>query len=418
MNIAYETYTLANGLKVILHEDHATPQAVIDIVYRVGSKDEDENRTGFAHLFEHFMFEGSKHIPSYDTPLQRVGGQNNAFTSADITNYYLTLPSNQLETGFWLESDRMLELAFQQESLDVQKSVVIEEYKQRYLNQPFGDANLQLLPLHFAQHPYRWATIGKEISHIEHATLEEVKDFFFGYYAPNNATLVVAGDIKVEETKRLIEKWFGDIPRRELKKHSLPQEPVQTAARRKVVSGNVPTTGVFKMFHIPARAERGYYIADLLTDLLSNGKSGLLFQQLVKGKQVASQANAFMWGMYHPGALSIDAHLADGVSVETYEAALRECLVSLQHLGEDDVQRMKNRLEATFTLQNTTLLNKAMSFAIADAIGDPNLVNTTAAIYQSITLEEVREAAKAFLGEENSSTLVYLPNPKPAATEE
>lgn len=409
LHIPYQTFTLENGLKVLVHQDSAIPKAVVDVLYHVGSKDEEEHLTGFAHLFEHLMFEGSKHIPSYDKPLQRAGGQNNAFTTADITNYYLSLPSNQLETGFWLESDRMLELSFSQEKLDVQKSVVIEEYKQRYLNQPYGDAHLKLRSLHFTHHSYRWPTIGKDIQHIEDATLNDVRDFFYGYYAPNNATLIVAGDVEMEEVKQLAHKWFGDIPRRALKKHDIPQEPVQQEARQMTHTGDVPTPAVYKMYHVPGHSDRNYYITDIISDLLSNGKSSLLFQHMVKEKQVSPGASAFSWGLHHPGILSIDGQVADGVAIDAYETALSETISQLQDLNEADLNRIKRKLEATFVMQKTTILNKAMGLAMADSIGDPDLINTTPAIYESITLDEVKEAAATFLAPENCSTLYYLP---------
>lgn len=409
LKIPFETFYLDNGLKILVHEDHSIPKAVVDIIYRVGSKDEQEHRTGFAHLFEHLMFEGSKHIPHYDSPLQRVGGQNNAFTTPDITNYYLSLPSNQLETAFWLESDRMLELAFSQEKLDIQKSVVIEEYKQRYLNQPYGDAHLKLRSLHFTTHPYHWPTIGKEISHIEEATLDEVKSFFYGYYAPNNATLVAAGDVNTAEVVALAKKWFGDIPARTLQKHTLPEEPVQNEARSMTHHADVPFPAVYKMYHIPAYTDEEYYVADILTDLLSNGKSGILFQHMVKDTQVASQASAFSWGLHDPGAVSIDGRIAPGKSIEDYEKALSESLDKLVKLSHEDLERIKSKLEATFILQKTTILNKAMGLAISDALGDANLINTTPGIYRNITLDQVREAAEKYLKPENCSTLYYLP---------
>lgn len=407
--IEYQTHTLDNGLKIIIHEDHAVPKAVVDVVYRVGSKDEEAHRTGFAHLFEHLMFEGSKHIPSYDEPLQRVGGENNAFTNFDITNYYLSVPANQLETAFWLESDRMLELSFSEEKLKTQKDVVIQEFNQRYLNQPYGDARLKLLGIHFQAHPYRWPVIGKEPAHIAEATLEEVRDFFFGYYAPNNATLVVAGDVQPAQVLDLAQKWFGDIPRRPLKKRALPQEPPQTEARSLTVHGDVPLKAVYKMYHVPAHTERGYYLADILTDLLANGKSGRLYQHMMEQERLASQVNAYSWGMHDPGIISIDAQLSEGVAVATYEAALQQVLDGLQEVTEQELSRIKNKLEATFVMQTTTILSKAMSLAICDSLGDPNLVNTTPALYQSIQLEEVKEAATAFLAPHNGSTLYYLP---------
>lgn len=409
MQLPFQTFTLDNGLKVLVHEDHSIPKAVVDVIYRVGSKDEEDHKTGFAHLFEHLMFEGSKHIPSYDAPLQRVGGENNAFTSSDITNYYLTLPSNQLETGFWLESDRMLELDFSQEKLDIQRSVVIEEFKQRYLNQPYGDAHLKLRALSYTTHPYQWPTIGKEIAHIEQATLPDVQDFFFGYYAPNNATLVVAGDVTVAQVKDLAEKWFGPIPRRELNKHPLPVEPPQTAARHMTLEADVPYPAVYKMYHIPGHTERAYYLADILTDLLSNGKSALLYQRMVKDKQLAQSCNAFTWGMHDPGVLSLDGRLAEGVTPEAYEAELQATLDSLQDLTEEDLERIKGKLAAIFVLQKTTLLGKGVALAQYDALGDPNLINEVPEIYHSITLEEVKAGAKAYLAPQNCSTLYYLP---------
>jgi zinc protease len=409
MPIAFETFTLDNGLKVIVHEDHSIPKAVVDIVYRVGSKDEDPERTGFAHLFEHLMFEGSKHVPQYDQPLQRVGGNNNAFTNSDITNYYLSLPSNQLETAFWLESDRMLELSFSQEKLDIQRSVVIEEFKQRYLNQPYGDAHLRLRALHYTTHPYQWPTIGQDMAHIERATLADVQDFFFGYYAPNNATLVVVGDVEVNQVRALAQKWFGPIPRRTLKKRALPQEPPQTQGRQETVHAEVPFPAVYKMYHIPGHTDRDYYLADLLTDLLSNGKSAILPQYLVRQHQVAQTVGAFAWGMHDPGVISIDARLAEGIEVEAYEARLQEAIEQLQTLSEADLDRIKGKLSAIFVLQKTTLLNKAVSLARYDALGDPHLINTVPDIYRSLTLEEVKQAARQYLAPDNCSTLHYLP---------
>ncbi len=409
MNIHFETFTLSNGLKVIVHEDHSIPKAVVNILYKVGSKDEEPDKTGFAHLFEHLMFEGSVNIPHYDKELQKAGGDNNAFTSSDITNYYLTLPSNCLETAFWLESDRMLELGFSQERLDNQKSVVIEEFKQRYINQPYGDAMNLLRDLHFTVHPYKWATIGKEIAHVADATLDYVKSFFYGYYAPNNAIMVVAGDVKANKVLKLAEKWFGAIPSRPLKKHYLPQEPIQSEARFMEVKKDVPHVGVYKMFHVPAHTERGYYVTDIITDVLSSGKSGKLFQSLVIDKQIANSISAFTWGMADPGIVSINAHLAEGQSVEGYEVALRETLNRLQSLTQEELDRIKNKQQSAFMMEKIYVLNKAMGIAFSDYLGDTDLINKTANIYASITLDEVKKAAEQCLCGENSSTLYYYP---------
>lgn len=407
--INYDSFTLDNGLHVLVHEDHSVAKAVVDVIYNVGAKDEDESRTGFAHLFEHLMFGGSRNIPEYDTPLQKVGGENNAFTSNDITNYYLSVPSNQIETGFWLESDRMLELDFSQEILDVQKSVVIEEFKQRYLNRPYGDAHLLLREVHFTDHPYKWATIGKEIEHISGASLEEVKEFFFSYYAPNNATLVVAGDVTLEQVKALAEKWFGPIPRREVKKKTLPQEPRQNEARSKTVYKDVPFAGVYKMYHIPAKKDKGYFAADLLTDILSAGRASRLYQYMVKEKQVASSVRAFSWGAHDPGMISIDGTVARGKTVEEYETALNEVLADLMNVTEDELQRVKNSIETQYVLERTTILNKAMILAISDILGNPELANTSMASYMEVSLDELKSAASEYLRDTNCSTLYYLP---------
>ncbi|MEM6764693.1 MAG: pitrilysin family protein [Bacteroidota bacterium] len=409
LQIAFQTRILSNGLKVIVHEDHAVPKVVVDILYQVGSKDENPELTGFAHLFEHLMFEGSKHIPSYDTPLQRVGGQNNAFTTPDITNYYLTVPANQLETAFWLESDRMLELAFSQEKLDIQKSVVIEEYKQRYLNQPYGDAHLKLRSIHYQKHPYRWPTIGKDISHIEEATLTNVKDFFYQFYAPNNATLVVAGSVNPEEVYQLAEKWFGGIPQRKLGKKTLPIEPTQKAPRHMDITGKVPFPAVYKMFHMPAQSDPDYYVADILTDLLSNGKSGILYQKMVREKQIASQASSFTWGLHHPGIISLDAKIAENHSLEEYENALQEVIEEVCKISEEELERMKKKLSASFIMQKAYLLNKTMALAMYDSLGDVDLINQTPALYESITLDQVQAAARKYFDKNNCSTLYYLP---------
>ncbi len=408
--IPYTTFSLANGLKVIVHEDHSIASAVVNILYRVGARNETPDKTGFAHLFEHLMFGGSKNIPSYDSPLQMVGGENNAFTTNDITNYYLTVPANQLETGFWLESDRMLELDFSQKSLDVQKSVVIEEFKQRYLNKPYGDAHLILRGLHYTTHPYRWPTIGKEISHIESATLEDVKAFFYGYYAPNNATMVVAGNVTVDQVKALSEKWFGDIPSRTLLHQPLPAEPIQREARQQTVYRDVPFPSVYKMYHIPAKDDLRYFAADMITDILSSGKAGHLYQHMVKDKQVASSVRAFSWGAHDPGAISIDGTIAKGKTVEEYEAALQEVLEGLLVVEEDEVQRIKNSIESQYVMDRVTLLNKAMNLALCDALGDTELANTSLSHYLSLTREDLISATREFLRPDNCSTLYYLPS--------
>lgn len=407
--IEYQSFYLDNGLRVVVHEDRSIGKVVLDILYRVGARNEDEERTGFAHLFEHLMFGGSKNISDYDSQLQRVGGENNAFTTNDLTNYYMTMPANQLETGFWLESDRMLELDFSQKSLDVQKSVVIEEFKQRYLNKPYGDAHLELRSLHFNTHPYRWPTIGKDISHIEGATLDNVKDFFYGFYAPNNATLVVAGNVTVDQVRRLAEKWFGPIPKRTLKHRPLPVEPIQTSARKKTVHRKVPFPAVYKMYHIPSKTSKDYFAADMITDILSAGKAGHLYQALVKEKQVVTNVRAFSWGAHDPGMVSIDGTLAEGRTPEEYEAALEEVLEGLLKIDDKEISRVKNSIESHYTMERTTLLNKAMTLAMSDSLGDLELANSSLDHYLAITRDDIIKASQKYFSPQNCSTLYYLP---------
>lgn len=416
MRIDFETHTLSNGLKVVVHQDHSVPKVVFNLLYKVGSKDESPLRTGFAHLFEHLMFEGSAHVPQFDKALQQVGGYSNAFTSADITNYHLHLPANQLETGFWLDADRMYGLAFSEEKLATQKSVVIEEYKQRYLNQPYGDAYLLLRSKHFHQHPYQWMPIGKEIAHIDEASLEEVKAFFYGFYAPNNATLVVAGDVRPDQVYRLAEKWFGPIDARPLLKKALPQETGPFSQQSLTHRSKVPMAAVYRMYHMPPRKDPGYFIADILTDLLSYGKGSLLYQYMVKETQLSPGVSAFSWGLHDPGALSISGKVSPGKSVEAYEQALDEVLENrLMHLQERDLQRIKNRLKALFVLQQVNLYQRAVILAEEDALGDIHQVNRIPQYYEEITLEEVKSAARELFAPHNRSTLYYLPESDHAA---
>lgn len=410
MRIEFTTHTLDNGLRVLVHEDPTVAKAAFDLCYRVGARDERPQRTGMAHLFEHLMFGGSKHVPDYDVHVQRIGGENNAFTSNDLTNYYVTCPAAQLETVFWLESDRMLELDFSQKSLDVQISVVCEEFKQRYLNQPYGDAWLHLRPLHYTKHPYRWMTIGQTLEQIEAVTLDEAREFFFSFYAPNNATLAVAGGVKTDEVLRLAEKWFGPIPRRTTTRPERTAEPPQTEARSKTISANVPHTAVFKAYHIPARADDGYYAADLLTDLLANGKASRLYRHLVQDTQIATRVSAYSWGLYDPGMISIDARLTPGRSVKEYETELNVALDGLRkEASEEELRRIQTKVEAMETFDKAAVLNRAMSLATYDYLGDPDLVNTNLERYQRLTLDDIREAYDRYLRPDNCSTLYYQP---------
>jgi predicted Zn-dependent peptidase len=410
--VSFERFTLANGLKVLVHEDPTTPMAVVNILYDVGARDEHPDQTGFAHLFEHLMFGGSVNIPSYDEPLQRVGGENNAFTSNDITNYYITLPSVNLETAFWLESDRMLSLAFSEKSLEVQRNVVCEEFKQRYLNQPYGDVWLKLRPMAYKQHPYQWATIGKSLDHIENATINDVKAFFNRHYNPSNAIMVVGGDVKLEEVKRLSEKWFGNIPAAEKLPRLLPMEDDQTEERKVTVQANVPLDALYKVFHMPARSESGYYAADLISDILSRGNSSRLFRNLLKDKKLFSDINAYLTGSLDAGLFVVEGKPLPGISMEVAEAAIWEELdrISTELVPEAELTKVKNKMESTMVFSEMSLLDKAMNLAYFELLGDANELNSETQKYLDVNSEEIRSQAKHIFRKENSSTLYYLAN--------
>lgn len=410
--VSFERFTLANGLKVLVHEDPTTPMAVVNILYDVGARDEHPDQTGFAHLFEHLMFGGSVNIPSYDEPLQRVGGENNAFTSNDITNYYITLPSVNLETAFWLESDRMLSLAFSEKSLEVQRNVVCEEFKQRYLNQPYGDVWLKLRPMAYKQHPYQWATIGKSLDHIENANIDDVKAFFARHYNPSNAIMVVGGDVKTEEVKRLAEKWFANIPAGEKLPRMLPIEDDQTEERKETVYANVPLNAIYKVFHMPARTEPGYYAADLVSDILSRGNSSRLFRNLLKDKKLFSDINAYLTGSLDAGLFVVEGKPLPGVSMELAEAAIWEELnrISTELVPEDELTKVKNKMESTMVFSEMSLLDKAMNLAYFELLGDANDLNLETQKYLNVSAEDIRNQAKHIFRKENSSTLYYLAN--------
>jgi predicted Zn-dependent peptidase len=410
--VSFERFTLANGLKVLVHEDPTTPMAVVNILYDVGARDEHPDQTGFAHLFEHLMFGGSVNIPSYDEPLQRVGGENNAFTSNDITNYYITLPSVNLETAFWLESDRMLSLAFSEKSLEVQRNVVCEEFKQRYLNQPYGDVWLKLRPMAYKQHPYQWATIGKSLDHIENANINDVKAFFNRHYNPSNAIMVVGGDVKLEEVKRLSEKWFGNIPAAEKLPRLLPMEDDQTEERKETVQANVPLDALYKVFHMPSRSESGYYAADLISDILSRGNSSRLFRNLLKDKKLFSDINAYLTGSLDAGLFVVEGKPLPGISMEVAEAAIWEELdrISTELVPEAELTKVKNKMESTMVFSEMSLLDKAMNLAYFELLGDANELNSETQKYLDVNSEEIRSQAKHIFRKENSSTLYYLAN--------
>lgn len=409
--IEFKQHRLENGLTVIVHEDPSMEVAVLNLLYHVGSRDEQEDKTGFAHLFEHLMFGGSRHVPDFDGALQKVGGESNAFTSPDITNYYITLPAVNLESAFWLESDRMLALNINAESLDVQRKVVIEEFKQRYLNQPYGDSWLKLRPLAYKRHPYRWATIGKDISHIENATLQDVRDFFNAYYTPQNAILVIGGNVTAENAAVLAEKWFGPIPAGRSIERNTQAEPVQESERRQEVEARVPLKALYKAYHMPGRFMPDYYTSDLLSDILGRGASSRLYARLVKDKRLFNSIHAYNTGSIDPGLLVISGKLNGEASFEQGEKAIDEIILEIQNerLPEDELQKVKNQAESTLVFSEVDVLNRAMNLAYFALTGEAGKVNEEAEKIQSVTAENVREMAGRILIPANCSTLLYHP---------
>ncbi|HEX2848723.1 MAG TPA: pitrilysin family protein [Chitinophagaceae bacterium] len=397
-------------MRVIVHQDQSTPLAVMNIMYDVGARDEDPNRTGFAHLFEHLMFGGSINVPSYDEPLQMAGGENNAYTTNDLTNYYIQLPAENLETAFWLESDRMLSLAFGEKSLDVQRKVVSEEFKEHYLTKPYGDVWHKMRELAYTTHPYRWMTIGKELSHIENAKLEDVKGFFFKYYRPVNAILVVAGNVTTEKVKELAQKWFGDIPAGEKYERHLPAEPVQTAPRRLEIKAKVPVDAFYKCWHIPARLDKRYHAIDLLSDILGGGASSRLHQILVKEKKLFSNIDCHHFGSTDAGLLTIEGKLVKGVKIEDAEKAVDDILHQLQQepVMEIELEKVKNKTESMMAFEDMSVMNRANSLAYYELLGDANMMNTELGLYAAVTTADIKAESKAIFKAENSNTIYYL----------
>jgi len=410
--IQFDRFSLDNGLRVLVQQDKSTPMAVLNVLYDVGARDEDPAKTGFAHLFEHLMFGGSVNIPVYDEPLQLAGGENNAFTTNDLTNYYCQLPAENLETAFWLESDRMLSLAFSKKSLEVQRKVVCEEFKEHYINKPYGDVWHKMRELAYTTHPYRWMTIGKELSHIENATLDDVKAFFHKHYNPSNAILVVAGNVSTEEVKRLAEKWFGPIPAGEKYNRSLPAEPRQSAARSMTVKKDVPLDALYKCWHIYPRTDKRYYVADLITEVLSGGGSSRLYQSLVKDKKLFSNIECYHLGSTDAGLLTIEGKLVKGVKMEEAEAAVQEELEKLQQEGvsQRELDKVKNKTESMIAFEDMSITNRAASLAIYELLGDANLINTELDRYRAVSAEEIRDESRVIFNENNSNTLYYYSN--------
>ncbi len=407
--IQFNRFVLANGLRVLVHEDHSTPMAVANIMYDVGARDENSAQTGFAHLFEHLMFGGSINIPDYDEPLQRAGGENNAYTTNDLTNYYCQLPAENIETAFWLESDRMMSLAFGEKSLAVQRKVVCEEFKEHYINKPYGDVWHKMRELAYTQHPYRWMTIGKELSHVENARIEDVKAFFFKHYRPVNAILVVAGHVETENIKQLAEKWFGDIPMGDKYERNLPAEPKQTAARHLDIHANVPLDAFIRTWHMDSRLDKGYYVADMITEILGGGGSSRLFQSLVKEKKLFSNLDCYHFGSIDAGLLAVEGKLVKGVKMEVAAKAVDEEIEKMKtnKVSDAELQKVKNKTESVIAFEDMSIMSRANSLAMYELLGDAQLMNTELEKYQEVTSTDILEYSKTILDEANSNTIFY-----------
>lgn len=394
---------------MIVHEDASTPMAVVNIMYDVGARDEDPSRTGFAHLFEHLMFGGSINIADFETPLNMAGGENNAYTSNDLTDYYIQLPAENLETALWLESDRMMSLAFSEKSLDVQRKVVIEEFKEHYINKPYGDAWFRLREMAYKEHPYQWMTIGKDPSHIENAALDDVQRFFFKHYTPANAILVVAGNVKTGQVRSLVEKWFGDVPPGKKYSRKLVQEPVQQAPRYLDVKANVPLDALYKCWHIDSRLEHGYYVADLITELLGGGSSSRLFQKLVKEKQLFSNIECYQFGAIEKGLLAVEGKLVKGVQMKDAEKAVKEELDKLRNekIEAKELTKVMNKTESAIAFEDMSVMTRANNLAFYELLGDADLFNSDREKYFSVTAEDIQQYSCSIFDENNSSTLYY-----------
>lgn len=407
--VEFERHVLANGLKVLIHQDPTTPLAALNLLYDVGARDENPKRTGLAHLFEHLMFEGSVHVSNYDNELEMAGGQNNAFTNNDFTNYYLTLPRQNLETALWLESDRMLELAFSEQKLQLQKKVVAEEFKQSYLNQPYGDVWVLLRSLVYKVHPYQWPTIGKSIKHVQQVTLQEVKDFFYRYYRPNNAILVLSGDLQVPHTLELVQKWFTDIPSANGHSRDLPAEPSQLKPRRLTVERDVPFDEIYMAFPTGRRLDPSFYTTDLITDVLASGQSARLRENLVKKRRIFSQANAWITASIDKGFLVVTGRLQKGQSMEKAEELIWEELEDLKHnlIETSELQKVLNKMEAHHTFAETGILSKSMNLAYYELLGDAKMLNEQVPHYLTISAEDIRQTAQQVFVPNQMSVLYY-----------
>lgn len=405
-----DLFTLSNGLRVVIHEDHSYPIAAVNVLYEVGARNETPDKTGFAHLFEHLMFGGSAHVPDFDKAIQRAGGSNNAFTTQDFTNYFISVPVANIETALWLESDRMLSLNFDPKVLEVQRKVVVEEFKQRIFNPPYGQVSHDLYSMAYEVHPYQWPTIGKDIRHIEEATMEDVRSFFARFYVPENAILVIAGAIPAAKALELARKWFESIPAGKHAKAPIPQEPAQTTARRRIVEKDVPANAIFRAFKTGTRTDSTYYADDLVTEVVGRNRSSRLQEQLVHKSQLFSSISSYANGALDNGLLIVSGQLKDHVAPEQAEQALDQLLYEELHtnpISQEELDLAKNQIISGLLFSRLELLNRAMGIAYATMIGNPDLAYEEEKIYDAVSLEQVRQRAAEVFNPTTCSTLWY-----------
>ena len=410
--IEFERYQLDNGLTVILHQDMSTPLVAVNVLYKVGSKNESSDKTGFAHLFEHLMFGGSENIEDFDTPIQEAGGENNAFTNNDLTNFYDIVPAENIETALWLESDRMLKLKFDQNTLDIQKKVVIEEFKETSINKPYGDLWHNLSELAFQKHPYKWPTIGMKTEHIEDASLDDVKDFFRKHYHPGNAILVISGKFESNNAKVLVDKWFGSIPTVDRHDQVIEEEPVQEGFRQRTLSSNVPSTALYMAFHMPERLHKDFGVYDLISDILASGRSSRFYQRLIRKTNIFSSIDAYITGSMDPGLFIIEAKLQEEDQLDQARQLIWDELKLLcsEYVDSDELQKVKNSLISSICYSEVSILHKAINLAYFEMLGNSSLINSQEEEYKHIIADDLMRIAKELFRKENCSELVYLKN--------
>ena len=402
--------TLSNGLRIVHMPMDDMQMVYVNLLYGVGARNESYEHTGIAHLLEHLMFEGTKNIPSFDEPLEKAGGENNAYTTNDVTCYYISLPRHNAELAFWMESDRMCNITFEKSKVDVQRQVVMEEFKQTKLNKPYGDASHILRAMAYKMHPYRWSTIGRKPSHISKVSVSVLRNFYKRFYAPDNAVLSVVGNISFEQVVEWSVKWFGDIPAMGFEKPQLPVEPRQVRMRRKTVYREVPQNALYMGFHMGSRLASDYYPCDVISDVLSNGYSGRLMQRLVKEQKLFTKIDAFISGCEDPGMFWIYSRVAPGVAMQEAEAAVWHELELLKNepVPQEELEKVRNRFESEYTFRNIGGENFGNNLALACWRGNLASHLCEPELYRAVTAPEILKTAKELFRKGNATVLHYM----------